>query len=450
MIEPIDPSSARAPSRRPSRGGVSLLLFATLAATAAHAEISKDRLGELATEIEERVIEWRRDIHRHPELGNREVRTAALVEQHLRRLGLEVETEVAHTGVVGLLEGDLPGPVVALRADMDALPVKELADVPFASREIGEYNGEKVPVMHACGHDNHVAILMGVAEVLAAERKSLEGTVKFIFQPAEEGPPAGEDGGASMMIAEGVLEDPRPSAIFALHVGPTEGGTLRYREGGTMAASDELHILVEGRQTHGSSPWMGVDPVIVSAQIMTALQTIPSRQMDVTRAPSVVTIGKIEGGVRGNIIPSEVEMTGTIRTFDTAMRADLLERIERTATRVAESAGATATVTIRPYAPVTFNDRQLTRDMVPSLEWAAGGSDKVSESLPVMGAEDFAFFQERIPGFYFHLGVNRPGVAAGQAAPNHSPYFYADESALVVGVRALAAVAVDYLQEVGR
>ncbi len=421
------------------------VLLGGMSPSTAVAQIDRGSLAKAAAQVESKVIAWRRDIHENPELGNRELRTAALVAEHLESLGIETTREVAHTGVVGVLQGGEPGGVIALRADMDALPVKELVDLPFASQATGEYNGQTVPVMHACGHDNHVAILMGVAEILARHRDQLQGTVKFIFQPAEEGPPPGEEGGAAMMIAEGVLTDPTPTAIFALHVGPTEAGTLRYRSGGTMAASDGLRIVVEGEQTHGSSPWMGVDPIIVSAQIMTALQTIPSRQMDITRAPSVVTIGSIHGGVRGNIIPAEVTMTGTIRTFDTEMRADLLERIERTATHIAESAGAKATVTIDPYAPVTYNDPALTKQMISSLEWAAGDPSRVIESLPVMGAEDFAFFQQEIPGFYFHLGVNAEGVPAGGAAPNHSPYFFANEATLVTGVRALAAVAVDYL-----
>jgi amidohydrolase len=389
------------------------------------------------------VIEWRRDIHQNPELGNRELRTAAKVAEHLRALGIEVTTGVAHTGVVGMLRGGKPGPVVALRADMDALPVTEKVDVPFASHVTAEYAGQQVGVMHACGHDNHVAILMGVAEVLAGMREDLPGTVKLIFQPAEEGPPPGERGGAALMIDEGVLQDPKPDAIFGLHVGPTPAGLLGYRAEGAMAAADALSIVVEGRQTHGSSPWMGVDPVIVSAQIMTALQLIPSRQLDVTRAPAVVTIGSIHGGVRGNIIPDSVEMTGTIRTFDTAMREDLLERIRRTAERIAESAGARATVTIDAYAPVVHNDPELTRRMIPTLDWASGG--RVAEQPRIMGAEDFAFFQERIPGFYFWLGVNEDGVGVGEAAPNHSPYFFANEDALIVGVRAMAGVAWDYL-----
>ena len=398
-----------------------------------------------ATEVETRVIAWRRDIHQNPELGNREFRTAALVADHLRALDLDlVTTGVAHTGVVGVLRGGRPGPVVALRADMDALPVKELVDLPFASRATGEFNGQEVPVMHACGHDNHVAILMGVAEVLAGIRQMLPGTVKFIFQPAEEGPPAGEEGGAKMMVEEGVLRDPAPEAIFGLHVGPLPAGSLNYRPRGALAAADGLSITVEGVQTHGSSPWMGVDPIIVAGQIIAALQVIPSRQLDITTAPAVVSIGSIHGGVRGNIIPDRVEMTGTIRTFDPAMREDFHQRIRRTAESVGTAAGATVTVTIDPYAPVTYNDPELTARMLPTLEWAAG-AEAVNEVPRIMGAEDFAFFQQRVPGLYFFLGVNAKGVGPWEAAPNHSPYFFANEEALIVGVRALAGLAVDYL-----
>ncbi len=414
-------------------------------AQAASENAAHQRIEESALAVEDRVIAWRRDIHQNPELGNREFRTAKLVADHLRALGLEVTTEVAHTGVVGVLHGGKPGPTVALRADMDALPVRERVDLPFASKIESEYAGQKVGVMHACGHDNHVAILMGAAEVLAGMREDLPGTVKFIFQPAEEGPPPGEEGGAKMMIAEGVLEDPAPEAIFGLHVGPTPPGLISYRPEGALAAADGLQIVVEGRQTHGSSPWRGVDPIIVSAHIMVALQAIPSRQLDITRAPAVVTIGRIHGGVRGNIIPDSVEMTGTIRTFDTAMRDDFLERIKRTAESIAEASGAKATVTIDPYAPVTWNDPALTKRMLPTLEWAAAGN--VFESPPIMGSEDFAFFQEKIPGVYFSLGVNKEGVSPAEAAPNHSPLFYANEDALIVGVRAMAGMAWDFLTD---
>ena len=405
-------------------------------------------LSSAISDVEEKVIAWRRHIHEHPELSNREFETASLVAAHLEGLGFdEVETGIAHTGVVGTLRGGQPGPTVALRADMDALPVEEMVDLPFASKVMAEYNGQEVPVMHACGHDNHVAILMGVAEVLAGMREDIHGTVKFIFQPAEEGAPVGEEGGAKLMIDEGVLGgNDQPEAIFGLHVWPTESGTLGYRPGSTMAAADWLKVIVEGRQTHGSSPWLGVDPVIVAGQIMIALQMIPSRQLDVTSAPAVVSIGSIHGGVRGNIIPDRVELTGTIRTFDRAMREDLLERIRRTAESIAASAGAKATVTIDSYSPVTRNDPDLTNKMLPTLEWAAG-SGKVQEIPLIMGAEDFSYFQEQIPGFYFFLGVNADGVAQGDAASNHSPYFFANEDSLVVGVRAMAGLALDYLRK---
>ncbi|HET9275398.1 MAG TPA: amidohydrolase, partial [Gemmatimonadales bacterium] len=392
-----------------------------------------------------RVVEWRRDIHQHPELSNREVRTARLVADHLTRLGLEVKTGVAHTGVVGVLRGGRPGPVVALRADMDALPVTEQVDLPFKSTARAEYNGQEVGVMHACGHDNHVAILMGVAEVLAGMKATLPGTVKFIFQPAEEGPPAGEDGGAKMMIAQGVLADPAPAAIFGLHAWPTHVGTLYYRPGGAMAAADGFSITVKGRQTHGSSPWGGVDPVTVAAQITLALQLIPSRQTDVTKAPVVVTVGSIHGGNRGNIIPDSVVMVGTIRTFDEAMRKDVHERIRRTAQRIAESQGATALVTIPPEGyPVTHNDPALVEQSLPVLRRVAGDSNVVL-APPIMGAEDFSEFQKRIPGFFFFLGVTPRDRDPSKVATNHSPFFFADEGALPVGVGALTHLTLDWL-----
>ncbi len=391
------------------------------------------------------VIEWRHDIHQHPELSNREHRTAAKVAEHLRSLGLDrIETGIAHTGVVGTLVGGRPGPVVALRADMDGLPVKEMTGLPFASEAIGEYNGAEVPVMHACGHDAHVAILMGVAAALAEVRASIPGTVKFFFQPAEEGAPPGEEGGAELMLEEGVFEgSDAPEAIFGLHVWPEITGTLGYRSGGALAASDGLYIKVIGRQTHGSQPWRGVDPIIAAAQVVAALQTIPSRQLDITKAPAVVSIGSIHGGVRGNIIPDFVEMTGTIRTFDPNMREELHERIRTTAVAVAESSGATAEVELRPGTPVTYNDPELTERMLPTLERAAPG--KVKQLDLIMGAEDFSYFQELIPGFYFTLGVNKAGVGPNEAAPNHSPHFFVNDDALIVGVRAMAGMAMDYL-----
>jgi amidohydrolase len=392
------------------------------------------------------VIAWRRDFHAHPELSNREFRTAEKVAAHLVALGLdEVHTKFAHTGVVGILKGGKPGPVVALRADMDALPVQEPTGLPFASTVTADYNGQQVPVMHACGHDAHTAMLMGVASVLAGMRKELPGTVVFIFQPAEEGAPPGEAGGARLMLKEGLLKRAhQPSAIFGLHVWPAETGTLGYRMRGTMAASDRLQIRVQGRQTHGSSPWAGVDPIIVSAQIMTALQLIPSRQLDVTKSPSVITIGSIHGGVRNNIIPEEVEMQGTLRNFDESVRAEAHQRLARTAEAIAEAAGARAEVHIHEQTVVTWNDPGLVQKMLPSLEKAAPG--KVREIPLIMAAEDFSYYQREIPGFFFFLGINEEGVPAGKAAANHSPLFKVNEAALTTGVRALAQLAVDYLR----
>ncbi|MGH7537927.1 MAG: amidohydrolase [Gemmatimonadales bacterium] len=395
--------------------------------------------------VESLVVAWRRDIHQHPELGNRETRTAQLVADHLRRLGLEVRTGVAHTGVVGVLGGGKPGRVVALRADMDALPVTEQVDLPFKSTVRTIYNGQDVGVMHACGHDNHTAMLMGVAQVLAGVQAELPGTVVFLFQPAEEGAPAGEEGGAALMLKEGVFDSPRPEAIFALHVFPDTVGHIKYRSGPALAASDPLRIVVRGRQTHGAQPWKGVDPITVAAQIVLGLQTIPSRQTDVTVGPAVVTIGRIDGGVRNNIIPDSVVLLGTVRTFDASMQDDIHTRIRRTATLIAQSAGATAEVTIQKSYPVTVNDPALVERMVPTLARVAGAGALGTGRLRT-GAEDFSFFAQRVPGFYFYLGVTPPGQDLDTVAVNHSPLFYADERALPVGVRALAHLAVDYLR----
>jgi amidohydrolase len=417
----------------------------SLAVTGSLAQgIGKDLDADFAA-VEPKVIEWRRDIHQHPELSNREFRTAEKVAKHLRALGFDtVQTGVAHTGVVGVLRGGMPGPVVALRADMDGLPVREQTGLPFASREKSEYNGNEVDVMHACGHDTHVAMLMGAAEVLAAHRDRIHGAVKFIFQPAEEGSPVGEDGGAPMMIAEGVLDGPdAPEAIFGLHAWPVPAGTLNYRAGSFMAAADRLHIVIRGRQTHGSAPWAGVDPINVSAQIMTAIQAIPSRQLDITKGPAVITIGSIHGGIRGNIIPDEVVMDGTIRTFDAGVREELLAKLKKTVTLIAEAAGATVDIAIDGSVPVTGNDPELLRKMFPSLQWAAG-ADRVVEHGLITGAEDYSYFQKRIPGLYLMLGINKEGVAAGQAPANHSPLFDANEAALMVGVRAHVGFVLDY------
>ena len=424
--------------------GTAALGVALLLAPAVQAADSPLRgtLEALIGDVMPQVVEWRRDIHAHPELGNREFRTAALVAEHLEGLGMDVETGVAHTGVVGVLRGGKPGPVVGLRADMDALPVEEQVDLPFASRVRTEYSGREVGVMHACGHDNHVAILMGVAEVLAAVREDLPGTVKFIFQPAEEGPPAGEDGGASLMVEEGVLGDPQVDAVFGLHVFPFPVGTVGYRSGGLMASADSFSITVRGRQTHGAVPWGGIDPIVVASQIVLGLQTIPSRQLDATLTPSIVTVGAINGGVRNNIIPEEVEMIGTTRTFDQATREQIHQRLVRTATRIADSAGATAEVQIDLGTGVTFNDPDLTRRMLPTLQDVAG--DGAIEVPRTTTAEDFSVFQENVPGLFVFLGVapDDPELVH----PNHSPRFYADERALPLGVEVITRLAVDYLE----
>jgi amidohydrolase len=409
------------------------------------AQSAGQQLDDAFAAVEPKVIAWRRDIHQHPELSNREFRTAEKVAAHLRALGFDkVETGIAHTGVVGTLKGSRPGPVVALRADMDGLPVREQTGLPFASKAKGEFNGQEVDVMHACGHDTHVAMLMGAAEVLATNRDHIQGTVKFIFQPAEEGPPGDEDGGAELMIRDGVLDAPdAPEAIFGLHAWPVPEGTLNYRSGSFMAAADGLQIVIKGRQTHGSSPWAGVDPINVAAQVMTALQAIPSRQLDITRGPAVITIGSIHGGVRGNIIPEEVRMEGTIRTFDAGVREELHAKLRKTVNSIAEAAGASAEVTISGNVPVTGNHPELLQKMMPSLQWAAG-ADRVVEHRLITGAEDYSLFQQRIPGLFLMLGINQPGVAAGQAPANHSPLFDASEAALIVGVRAHVGFVLDY------
>ena len=399
-----------------------------------------DRLEQGARAVQDKVVAWRRDLHLHPELSNREFRTAALVAEHLRSLGLEVTTGVAHTGVVGYLRGRSEHPLVALRADMDALPVTEQVDVPFASRVRSQYLGQEVGVMHACGHDNHIAMLMGAAEVIAGVADQIPGSIKFIFQPAEEGPPEGEAGGAKLMVDQGVLQD--VDAIFGLHVFPTPLGTVQYREGGIMASSDSFRINVKGAQTHGAVPWGGVDPIVVAAQIVLGLQTIPSRQLDSTLTPSIVTVGKINGGVRANIIPAEVEMLGTIRTFEESVRQDIHRRISRTAKMIAESAEATADFQLLSGTPVTTNDPILTRSMVPTLERVVG-QDRVSISPRTTTAEDFSYYQQKVPGLFLFLGVANPQDPS--PAPNHSPYFYADERALPVGVKLLTHLAVDYL-----
>jgi amidohydrolase len=401
-------------------------------------------IDRLAAQIDAKVIAWRRDIHQHPELSNHELRTAKLVADHLRALGLEVRTGVAHTGVIGILRGGKPGKVVALRADMDALPVTEEVDLPFASHERAQYNGVDVGVAHACGHDNHTAILMGVAEVLADMRKDLPGTVLFVFQPAEEFGPSAELAGARLMLAEGAFDDPKPDAVFGLHVAPGPLGQIRYHPGAAMSSGDALTIVVHGRQTHGSQPWKGVDPISIAAHIVDGLQTVVARETDLMAGPAVVTLGSIQGGVKSNIIPDSVIMNGTIRMFDSTSRQVIHEHITRTAELIAQSGGGTADVTIIDGYPAVMNDAKLASRMVPLLKREFGES-QVVEAPAWTASEDFAYFAQRAPGFFFFLGVTPPEVDWRTAPANHSPKFFADERALVVGVRALAHLAVGYL-----
>jgi amidohydrolase len=413
----------------------------------AWAEVDPAVLDQDAAAIEPQMLAWRRDLHEHPELSNREFRTSRLVADHLKALGLEVHTGIAHTGVAAVLRGDLPGPTIALRADMDALPVTEQVDLPFKSTVTTEYRGQPTGVMHACGHDAHTAILMSAAEILAAHRKELPGTILFIFQPAEEGAPEGEKGGAPLMLAEGLFDIVRPEAVFGLHVISTlHTGYIGYRPGPFMAGSDFFRIVVKGKQTHGAQPWNGVDPIVVASQIVTGLQTIVSRQLDITDVPAIVTVGAIKGGVRYNIIPDSVEMLGTFRTFRPAVREEVIEGIRRTAENIAAASGATAEFTLGDAPnPATINDEQLTRRMVPVLERVAPG--KVRELGLQTVSEDFAFYEQRVPGLFFWVGVTAADTDLATAPANHSPLFRVDESGLVTGLRAMLSVAVDYLQQ---
>ena len=390
------------------------------------------------------VVEWRRHVHQYPELGNREVKTAKFVEGHMRRLGFDVRTGIAKTGVVGILKGAQPGPVIGLRADMDGLPVTERNSLPFASKETAEFNGQKVGVMHACGHDTHVAMLLGAAEVLAGMKDKIKGTVVFIFQPAEEGPPAGETGGAPDMIKEGVMDNPKIDAIFGIHINSqTEIGKIKYKSGATMAASDWFQIKVKGKQTHGAYPWEGIDPIAVATQIYTGLQMIVARRSELPKAPVVITVGRINGGVRENIISEELIMAGTIRTLDSEMQKDVHAKIRQTAKSIAESMGATVEVSIDTKAPVTYNTPSLVEKMLPSLQRAAG-KENVESADWVTGAEDFAFYREKAPAFYFFVGGMPKGKNPKDAAPHHTPDFFIDDSRLDVGVKAFCNIVFDY------
>ena len=405
----------------------------------------KAKLDKLADAETPKVIAWRRDIHQNPELSNQEFKTAEKIANHLRNLKFdEVKTGVAKTGVVGILKGGKPGPVIALRADMDALPVTERGNLPFKSTVRTTFNDMETGVMHACGHDTHVAILMGTAEVLSQIKSELSGTIVFIFQPAEEGAPKGELGGASVMIKEGVLDNPKVETIFGLHINSqTPVGQITYRPTGTMASSDQLTITVKGKQTHGAYPWEGIDPIVTSAQIIMGLQTVVSRMADLTQSAAVVTIGSIHSGIRGNIIPEEAKMVGTIRALDPKIQKKIHENIRRVVTNIAESAGAEAIVDIEIGNPVTFNNPELTKKMYPSLEDVAG-VDNVRVIFPVTGAEDFSRYQEKIPGFFFFLGGMAKGKTATEVAAHHTPDFYIDEGGFTLGVKAFCHLVVDY------
>lgn len=418
----------------------SMLFICSLITLAQGAKLDQDY-----NSVSEKVIEWRRDIHQHPELGNREFKTAEKIANHLKSLGIEVQTGVAYTGVVGILKGKKPGKVIALRADIDALPVTERNDLPYKSTVVTEYAGEEVGVMHACGHDTHTAILMGVAEVLAKNKDKIKGTVKFIFQPSEEGPPPGEEGGAALMIKEGVLENPKVDAIFGLHINSqTPVGVIRYKSGGAMAAAQSFTIKVKGKQSHGSQPWSGVDPILISAKIIDGLQTIISREIDLTDEAAVITVGKITSGVRFNIIPESAEMIGTIRTLDYDMKDQINRRMKEMVPTIAKAFGGEATVEIIDATEITYNDPALVEEMLPTMRRVAG-PDNIQTQKAITGAEDFSYFQKKVPGFFFFLGGMTPGSTA--SFPHHTPDFMIDDSGLLLGVKTLTEMSLDYLNK---
>lgn len=402
---------------------------------------------ELLKNVESKVIEWRRDFHQNPELGNREVRTAGIVAKHLKSLGMEVETNIAYTGVVGILKGAKPGPTVMLRADMDALPVTEKVDLPFKSTKTTNYRGVDVGIMHACGHDTHVAMLMGTAEVLAGMRDQLSGNVMFVFQPAEEGAPEGEEGGAELMLKQGIFKRHKPEVAFGLHITSSlPSGVIGYRSGPAMASADRFEITVHGEQTHGSSPWNGVDPIASAAQIVNGVNLIVSRHINITKEPAIVSFGKISGGVRNNIIPDKVEMVGTIRNFDMDNRQQIFEKIKTTATHIAASSGAKADVDIYEGYPVTVNNPKLTSQMLPSLEKVVGKKN-VIVTPKITGAEDFSFYAQEVPGLFVFLGGTPRDQNSKKAPSNHSPYFFADESSFKTGTAALTQLTLDYMTQ---
>lgn len=430
---------------------LSVLFFSGLSMAAQAQANLKPILAQKADAMKQKVIAWRRDFHEHPELGNQEIRTAGIIAAHLKSLGIEVKEKVAVTGVVGILRGGKPGPVVALRADMDGLPVTERGDLPFKSKVITEFNGQKTGVMHACGHDAHVAILMAVAEILASEKANLAGTVKFIFQPSEEGvyDSKGEKvlAGAELMVKEGVLENPKVDAIFGLHMtAESDNGLIEYKPEATMAGVDQLDIKVLGKQAHGASPWTGIDPIVISSQIVLGLQTIVSRSVNIVDNPAIVTVGAIHSGIRQNIIPESSHMIGTIRTFSPAQRELVHRRIKEVATHIAMSGGAKAEVTIGTGYPVTYNNPQLTEKMLPTLQ-AVNGKEGVHLIHAHTGAEDFSYFQEKVPGIFFFLGARPENKKSNEVAGHHTPDFYLDESKFQVGVKALSSLVVDYFAQ---
>lgn len=422
---------------------IASLFFAVL--SNAQKTTIESQIESAVNKIEQKCIEWRRDFHQNPELSNYEFRTAKIIAGHLRSLGIEVKENVAKTGVIGILRGAKPGPVIGLRADMDALPVTERVNLPFASKVKSTFNGQEVGVMHACGHDTHVAMLMSVAEILSGMKKDIAGTVKFIFQPAEEGPPIGEEGGAPLMVKEGVLENPKVDVVFGLHINAqTPVGQIKYRERGMMAASDWFTITIHGKQSHGAQPWLGIDPVVIGTQIIQGLQTVVSRQSELTKYPVVISTTIFKGGVRENIISEEAVIGGTIRTLDTGMQKDVWMRIERTAKKIAEASGATADVKIDTKTLVTYNDPKLTQQMIPSLQKATNNNAIVTDA--VMGAEDFSFFAAKVPSLFFFVGGMPIGKDPKQTAAHHTPDFYVDESGMKTGIKTFCFLVFDYMK----
>ncbi len=419
-----------------------LLFLFTFCTSALFAQMDKNLLDDINA-IEGKIIDWRHYFHENPELSNREFNTAKKIAEHLKSLGFDVTENVAHTGVVGILKGDHPGKVIALRADIDALPVTERNDLPFKSTVKADFLGQETGVMHACGHDTHISIMMGVAEVLSKHKDLIHGTVKFIFQPAEEGPPPGEEAGASLMIKEGVLKNPDVDAIFGLHISSeTPVGTINYKPGGTMAAVEQFTVTVKGKQTHGSRPWGGVDPIYISAKIIDGFQSIISRESDLTNEAAVITIGKITGGVRFNIIPESVEMVGTVRTLDPKMRDFIIKRMNEVASGIAETYRGEASIKWQSNTVITYNDLALTQQMLPSLE-AAAGKENVKLVKATTGGEDFSYFQQEIPGLYFFLGGMTPGNK--ESFPHHTPDFIIDDSSMLLGVKTFCQLTLDYL-----